>query len=96
MELFTLGLIFTGKRMHVYTNAMAKAFRSLDHFAPKGFTVRLEDNDNFITVRASEKNFVQLVDEDKRRAVEYMIRIKKALEDNGAIVLLVREGGKEE
>jgi hypothetical protein len=36
-----------------------------------------------------------LVDEDKRRAVEYMIRVKKALEDNGAIVLLVREGGKE-
>jgi hypothetical protein len=24
-----------------------------------------------------------------------MIRVKKALEDNGAIVLLVREGGKE-
>jgi hypothetical protein len=33
--------------------------------------------------------------EDKVRAVEYMIRVKKALEDNGAIVLLVREGGKE-
>ncbi len=82
--------------MSVYTDAMARAFRSLDHFAPKNFTVRLEDNDNFITVRASEKNFMQLVDEDKRRAVEYMIRIKKALEDNGAIVLLVREGGKEE
>jgi hypothetical protein len=24
-----------------------------------------------------------------------MVRVKKALEDNGAIVLLVREGGKE-
>jgi len=31
----------------------------------------------------------------KTRAVEYMIRVKKALEDNGAIVLLVREGGVE-
>jgi hypothetical protein len=31
----------------------------------------------------------------KRQAIEYMIRVKKALEDNGAIVLLVREGGKE-
>lgn len=82
--------------MSVYTDAMARAFRSLDHFAPKGFAVRVEDNDNFITVRASEKQFVSLVDEDKRRAVEYMIRIKKALEDNGAIVLLVREGGKED
>jgi hypothetical protein len=36
-----------------------------------------------------------LLDTDKRRAVEYMVRVKKALEDNGAIVLLVREGGKE-
>jgi hypothetical protein len=79
----------------MYTDAMARAFRSLDHFAPKGFALQLIDNDNFITVKASEKMFMTLVDEDKRRAVEYMIRVKKALEDNGAIVLLVREGGKE-
>lgn len=79
----------------MYTDQMRMAFRSLDHYCPKGFAVSLEDNDNFITVRASEKLFMQLVDEDKRRAVEYMVRVKKALEDNGAIVLLVREGGKE-
>ena len=79
----------------MYTEQMARAFRSLDHFAPKGFSVQLIDNDNFITVKASEKQFMKLVDEDKRRAVEYMVRVKKALEDNGAIVLLVREGGKE-
>jgi hypothetical protein len=79
----------------MYTDNMKRAFRSLDHFAPKGFKVELVDNDTFITVRASEKSFMSLLDEDKRRAVEYMIRVKKALEDNGAIVLLVREGGKE-
>jgi len=79
----------------MYTDSMRKAFRSLDHFAPKGFILELVDNDSFITVRASEKSFMSLFDEDKRRAVEYMIRVKKALEDNGAIVLLVREGGKE-
>jgi hypothetical protein len=67
----------------------------LNHFCPKGFSLDLIDNDNFITVRASEKSFMSLLDEDKRRAVEYMVRVKKALEDNGAIVLLVREGGKE-
>lgn len=78
----------------MYTDAMARAFRSLDHYAPKGFSVRLEDNDNFITVRANEQQFMKLLDEDKRRAVEYMVRVKKALEDNGAIVLLIREGGK--
>jgi len=78
----------------MYTDAMKRAFRSLDHFAPKGFVLDLIDNDIFITVRASEKSFMSLLDEDKRRAVEYMVRVKKALEDNGAIVLLVREGGK--
>lgn len=80
----------------MYTDAMRKAFRSLDHFAPKGFKLELVDNDSFITVRASEKSFMLLLDEDKRRAVEYMVRVKKALEDNGAIVLLVREGGEEQ
>jgi hypothetical protein len=79
----------------MYTDAMRRAFRSLDHFAPNGFILELVDNDSFITVRASEKSFMSLLDEDKRRAVEYMVRVKKALEDNGAIVLLVREGGKE-
>lgn len=79
----------------MYTDAMGRAFRSLDSFCPKGFSVRLEDNEHFITVRASEASFMSLTGEDKRRAVEYMIRVKKALEDNGAIVLLVREGGAE-
>jgi hypothetical protein len=78
----------------MYTDNMRKAFRSLDYLSPKGFSLELIDNDSFITVRASEKSFMSLLDEDKRRAVEYMIRVKKALEDNGAIVLLVREGGK--
>ncbi len=74
---------------------MRTAVRSLAHFAPTGFNLTIIDNDHFLTVRASEREFMRLLDEDKRRAVEYMIRIKKALEDNGAIVLLVREGGAE-
>jgi hypothetical protein len=77
----------------MYTDDMRRAFKSLDHFCPKGFKVTLIDNDNFITVRASEKDFMSLLDRDKRLAVEYMVRVKKALEDNGAIVLLTREGG---
>lgn len=80
----------------MYTDNMRRAFHSLDQHRPKGFGLQIEDNEYFLTVRASEKSFMQLLDEDKRRAVEYMIRVKKALEDNGAIVLLVREGGKEE
>ena len=74
---------------------MMKAFRSVAHFCPPGFLLDVIDNEHFLTLRASEKHFMQLSGEDKVRAVEYMIRAKKALEDNGAIVLLVREGGKE-
>jgi hypothetical protein len=80
----------------MYTDAMARAFHSVSHFAPKGFSLLVIDNDHFITLKAKEKQFMKLLDEDKRRAVEYMIRAKKALEDNGAIVLLVREGGEEQ
>ena len=73
---------------------MRKAFRSLE--CPKGFSLEVIDNDSFITVKAKEKVFMSLETVDlKRQAVEYMVRVKKALEDNGAIVLLVREGGKE-
>lgn len=79
----------------MYTDAMRRAFRSLDHFAPRGFFLDVIDNDHFITVRAPEKQFMSLLDEEKRQAVEYMVRVKRALEDNGAIVLLVREGGKD-
>lgn len=79
----------------MYTDSMRRAVHSLDGTGPKGFYLQIIDNDNFLTVKASEKQFMALTGEDKRIAVEYMIRIKKALEDNGAIVLLVREGGEE-
>ena len=78
----------------MYTEAMKMAFHSVT--PPKGFGVQLIDNDNFLTIKAKEDVFMRLTDEDKRKAVEYMVRVKKALEDNGAMVLLVREGGKEE
>ena len=78
----------------MYTDSMRRAFRSLT--PPKNFSLQIIDNDNFLTVKAKEKDFMSLETvEMKKQAVEYMIRVKKALEDNGAIVLLVREGGKE-
>lgn len=80
----------------MYTDEMKRAVHSLDHYKPNNFGVVIVDNDYFLTVKAPEANFMKLVDEDKRRAVEYMVRVKKALEQNGAIVLLVREGGKED
>lgn len=78
----------------MYTDAMKRAFHSVT--PPKNFGVQVIDNDHFITIKAKEDIFIKLFDEEKRSAIEYMVRVKKALEDNGAIVLLVREGGKEE
>ena len=78
----------------MYTDAMRRAFHSVR--APKNFSLILVDNDHFITVKAPEKEFMRLNLDEKYEAVEYMVRVKKALEDNGAIVLLVREGGKED
>jgi hypothetical protein len=78
----------------MYTEDMKMAFHSIR--APKSFGVQLIDNDTFITVKAKEDVFMRLSDQGKREAVEYMVRVKTALEHNGAIVLLVREGGIEE
>ena len=78
----------------MYTDSMRRAFKSLT--PPKNFNVYIIDEEHFLTVLAKEKDFMSLSTvEMKREAIEYMIRVKKALEDNGAIVLLVREGGKE-
>ena len=77
----------------MYTDAMKRAFRSLE--CPKNFSLQVIDNDHFITVKAKEKDFMSLTGEEKFEAAEYMIRVKKALEDNGAIVMLMREGGED-
>jgi hypothetical protein len=76
----------------MYTDAMRRAFHSLGHHAPKGFDgIELLDNDNFITVRLDEKKFVSLDEFEKRQAIQYVFLVKKALEDNGAVVLVVRK-----
>lgn len=80
----------------MYTDAMARAFHSVASFAPRGFSLSVIDNDHFLTLRAEEDQFMRLNYEDKIQAVEYMVRAKRALEDNGAIVMLVRGGGKED
>ena len=76
----------------MYTDSMKKAFHSLR--GPKGFHLQVIDHNNFLTIKASEKQFMSLSGEDRKHAVEYMIRVKKALEDNGAVVMLVKDAVK--
>lgn len=77
-----------------YTDAMARAFRSIT--PPENFGVQIIDNEHFLSVKAKEEIFMRLDYDGKLAAIEYMVKVKKALEDNGAIVLLTREGGVEE
>jgi len=76
----------------MYTDSMRKAFRSIR--APKNFSVDLVDNEHFLVIRADEKAFIRLGHDDKIEAVQYMIKVKKALEENGAVVLLTRKAVK--
>ena len=77
----------------MYTDSMRRAFKSIA--PPKNFNVYIIDEEHFLTVLAKEKDFMSLNGEEKFEAAEYMIRVKKALEDNGAIVMLMREGGED-
>jgi hypothetical protein len=74
----------------IYTDEMRRAFHSIP--APKGFSgIELLLNEHFITLRLDEKAFARLLDSEKRQAIEYVFRVKAALEDNGAMVLVVRK-----
>lgn len=80
----------------MYTDEMRKAFKLLDTYRPKRLDVRIEDNEYFLVVRVTEKSFMSLNgDREKRQAFEYLVRVKKAFEELGAIVQLIREGGVE-
>lgn len=75
----------------MYTESMGRAFNSLQSYCPKGFEVELIDNKDFLTVRVSPEKLARLSVQDQYRATDYLFRVKNALEDNGAIVLIVRE-----
>jgi N12 class adenine-specific DNA methylase len=76
----------------MYTNDMRKAFHSI--VAPKGFNVEIIDNDHFLTIKLDERKFVKMFHDEKIQALQYVVQVKKALEMNGAIVLVTREAVK--
>ena len=73
----------------MYTNDMRRAFHSI--LPPKGFKVQIIDNDHFITIKLNERQFANMVHDEKIEALKYVVQVKKALEMNGAIVLVTRE-----
>lgn len=78
----------------MYTDAMRRAFHSIP--APKNFGIALEDNDAWITIRLDAKDLFPLSHDEKIEALKYVNRVKDALEQNGAIVLVVRNPLRDE
>jgi len=73
----------------MYTDAMRRAFHNIQ--APLNFGINLIDNDTFITIKLDERSFLHLSHDQKIEAVQYVSQVKKALEMEGAIVLVTRE-----
>jgi hypothetical protein len=71
---------------------MRRAFHSI--IPPKGFNVELIDNEHFITIKLNEYVFAKMVHDDKIEALQYVLKVKKALESEGAIILVTREALK--
>lgn len=73
----------------MYTNSMRRAFHSIK--APKNFTVKLIDNEHFLTIKLNEYDFIALNHDEKIEALQYVVQLKNALEMEGGIVLVTRE-----
>jgi hypothetical protein len=73
----------------MYTKEMRKAVHSIA--APKNFGITIIDNDSFLTIKLNEKDFIGMFHDQKIEAVQYVAKVKDALEQNGAIVLVTRE-----
>jgi len=73
----------------MYTDNMKKAFHSI--IPPKNFSVEIIDNEHFLTIKLNENNFIKMVHDEKIQALQYVVKLKDALEQNGAIVLVTRE-----
>jgi hypothetical protein len=80
-----------GKKI-MYTDQMRRIVHNIK--PPKGFGIEIIDNDHFLTVKLDEKKFLRMGHDDKISALQYVVKLKKALEDCGAIVLVTREAVK--
>ena len=73
----------------MYTDSMRRAFHNIE--APSNFNISIIDNEHFLTIKLDERSFLPLTHDEKIEAVRYVAKVKKALEMEGAIVLVTRE-----
>jgi hypothetical protein len=76
----------------MYTDDMRRIVHNL--MPPKGFGVNIIDNEHFLTIKLDEKKFIKMAHDEKIAALQYVVKLKDALEQNGAIVLITREALK--
>jgi hypothetical protein len=81
-----------GKKI-MYTDSMRRVVHNLQ--PPKGFGVNIIDNEHFLTIKLDEKQFEKMFHDEKIKALQYVVNLKNALEQNGAIVLVTREAIQE-
>lgn len=68
---------------------MATAFKSI--IPPENFRLVIMENDDFLTIVIDPEDIENLSDEQVDPAVKYINDVKKVLEDEGAIVFVVRD-----
>lgn len=73
----------------MYTLEMATAFKSIT--PPNNFKLVIMENDDFLTLVIDPEDIENLSDEQVDPAVKYINDVKKALEDEGAVVFVVRD-----
>jgi hypothetical protein len=77
----------------MYTVEMATAFKSI--VPPENFGVTILDANDFLTIQIDPEDIESLLDHQVDGAIQYIKDVKKALEDQGAIVYIVREALKD-
>ena len=70
----------------MYTTLMKKAVRSFP--APKEFKIDILDYDTFLTIQFYESQWKHYNDSERFQCIQYLNKVKKALENLGAKVAL--------
>jgi hypothetical protein len=73
----------------MYTIEMATAFKSV--VPPENFKLTILENEDFITLMVDPEDIENLEDHQVEPAVKYINDVKKVLENEGAIVFVVRD-----
>ena len=76
----------------MYTDSMRRAVHSI--VGPRNFGVNIIDNEVFLTIKLNEYDFIAMGHDEKMHALQYVVQLKKALEMEGAIVMVTREAVK--